>query len=414
MRHTTYRAFGCLIWVLVALCCQSPAGKTHTPPVPVLKTGSQRPMPDQWVDADTGHEITRLSRRPGGGRSFYFHNNPFVKAPNGKDDLMVFYGDSEHGKQLFSVNLQTLAMEQLTHHPFGFKGEIVAPKGKNVYYQHADSVFVTNIYTKKTELVYVFPEDFKARITTLNADETLLAGTYVPPGTEDEILKKNPKKSSYFRLLYEANIERTLFTLHIESGELTKLHRERAWLNHVQFSPTDPDLLMYDHEGPWHLVDRIWTIQVKTRENRLMHRRSMHREIAGHEFFSGDGQTIWYDLQLPRGETFFLAGVDVSTGKTLRYAMKRDEWCIHFNSSPDQKRFAGDGGDSTQVAKARDGRWIYLFTPAGDSLQAKRLVNMEAHGYRPLEPNVHFAPDGNSVIFRSDLDGDLHIYRVAL
>jgi oligogalacturonide lyase len=33
------------------------------------------------------------------------------------------------------------------------------------------------------------------------------------------------------------------------------------WLNHVQFSPTDPGLIMYCHEGPWHEVDRIWTIR---------------------------------------------------------------------------------------------------------------------------------------------------------
>ena len=28
----------------------------------------------------------------------------------------------------------------------------------------------------------------------------------------------------------------------------------------------------------------------------------MNMEIAGHEFFSADGRTIWYDLQTPRGE----------------------------------------------------------------------------------------------------------------
>jgi len=137
-------------------------------------------------------------------------------------------------------------------------------------------------------------------------------------------------------------------------------------------------------------------------------------EIAGHEFFSRDGNTIWYDLHLPRGKTFYMAGLNMKTGAQTRYKMKRDEWSIHFNISPDQQLFAGDGGDSTQVARAADGRWLYLFEPIGDSLVSKKLVNMQTHGYRPLEPNVHFSPDGKWVIFRSDLDGELNVYAVEL
>lgn len=379
--------------------------------VPVLKSGG-KPMPDEWIDADTGHRIIRLTRRPEGGSSFYFHNNPFLKAENG-DNLMVFYGAVDTLRQIFTVNLSTIKIRQITRHPFRFYGEIVAPRSKEVFYQSRDSVFATSVITKETRLVYVFPEDFRGRISTINADETLLAGTYALP-VKDSIYRKNPSKSSYFTHIYEAKIPHTLFTIDLKTGALKKLHGERAWLNHVQFSPTDPDLLMYDHEGPWHLVDRIWTINVKTRENRLMHHRTMPMEIAGHEFFSRDGKTIWYDLQEPRGETFFLAGVNVETLEKTIYKLNRDEWSIHFNISPDQSCFAGDGGDSTQVARATDGRWIYLFTPSGDSLVSKKLVNMQHHGYRPLEPNVHFSPDGKWLIFRSDMDGIGHVYAVEI
>ena len=392
-----------LLWL--AFACSSQRAD-----VPVLSSGGE-PMPDEWIDKDTDHRIVRLSRRPQGGSSFYFHNNPFLKAENGIDDLMVFYGIEDSIKQLFTVNLSTLEIDRITNHPSRFHGEIVGKSRKEVFYQSRDSVFATHAITGASRLVYVFPEDFKGRVTTINADETLLAGAQALP-EKDSIYRKNPTKSSYFNRIYEAKIPHTLFTINIESGELKKLFSEKAWLNHVQFSPTDPDLLMYDHEGPWHLVDRIWTIDVKTGKNQLMHERTMPMEIAGHEFFSRDGNTIWYDLQTPRSETFFLAGVNVRTKAKTSYQLKRDEWSIHFNISPDQSRFAGDGGDSTQVARARDGCWIYLFTPSGDSLISERLVNMRHHGYRPLEPNVHFSPDGKWVIFKSDMDGTEHIYRV--
>jgi oligogalacturonide lyase len=326
---------------------------------------------------------------------------------------MIYYARVQDRNQLFSLNLKTLETNQLTFHSNPIKGEIVAPKSRKVYYQSSDSVFATHVDSRQTELIYVFPPDFKSTITTLNADETLLAGSHALE-LKDEIYKKNPEKKDYFNLIFEARIPHTLFTVDVQTKELKKLYNEKAWLNHVQFSPSDPELLMYCHEGPWHLLNRIWTININTLDTTLLHKRTMDMEIAGHEFFSRDGKTIWYDLQQPKGKTFFLAGRNLETGAFTSYAMKRNEWSIHFNISPDQTQFAGDGGDSTQVAHAPDGRWIYLFTPTPDSLTSRRLVNMRHHGYRPLEPNVHFSPDGEYIIFRSDLDGETHIYAVAL
>ena len=239
-----------------------------------------------------------------------------------------------------------------------------------------------------------------------------LAGAW-SSDAEKEIFRKNPGKSSYFNLIYEAKLPRTLFTINVKNGQLVKLFSDSAWLNHVQFSNTDPKLLMFCHEGPWHKVDRIWTINIDTKAVKLMHKRTMDMEIAGHEWFSPDGKTIWFDLQQPRSVTFFVAGADVKTGVEKKYSVTRDEWSIHFNTSPDQKLFCGDGGDPGQVAKANDGRWIYLFKPDGDKLKSSKLVNMKNHNYK-LEPNVHFSPDGKWVIFRANFEGNTDVYAVEL
>ena len=390
---------------------------------PVLQTGAGK-MPDEWIDADTHHKVTRLTRREGNNMSFYFHNNPYAGSK------MIFYGtdylntaknDSvkqETGnipasnKQLFSVDLNTLKVEQLTYHTSPMNGEILAPRNRLVYYQVQDTVFSTNIDTKDTKLVYVFPVDFKGSITTINSNETLLAGAWSSP-KEKDILKNNPDKSSYFDLIYEAREPRTLFTVNVNTGELNKIFTDSAWLNHVQFSNTDPDLLMFCHEGPWHKVDRIWTICVNSKKVTLVHKRTMDMEIAGHEWFAPDGKTIWFDLQMPRSVTFFVAGTNLQTGTEKKYSLTRDEWSIHFNISPDQKLFAGDGGDSGQVAKAANGRWIYLFKPEGDHFVSTKLVNMKNHNYK-LEPNVHFSPDGKRVIFRANFEGHTDVYEVEI
>jgi oligogalacturonide lyase len=168
---------------------------------------------------------------------------------------------------------------------------------------------------------------------------------------------------------------------------------------------------MFCHEGPWHKVERIWTIRTDGTDLRKIHARTMDMEIAGHEFFSADGKIVWYDLQTPRGKEFWLAGVELATGRKLRYKLERDQWSVHYNVSRNGKLFAGDGGGPQMVAKAKDGQWIYLFHPGKGMLRWERLVNMAKHDYR-LEPNVTFTPDGKWIVFRSNMHGASQVYAV--
>ena len=387
---------------------------------PVMETGGQK-MPDEWIDKSTGHRVIKLTRKEGSNFSFYFHNNPFI------GNKMVFYNTSPQkpeeqaakveisntsarNRQIYIVDLKTLQIEQLTNHTTAMNGEIVSPKTKEVFFQVKDSLFSVNVDTKKQKLVYVFPDDFKASITTVNADGSLLAGAK-SSDEEKELFKKYPNKSSYFNIIYEAKLPRTLFTIDVKTKQLNKIHTDSAWLNHVQFSAADPNLLMFCHEGPWHKVNRIWTIDVRTKKVTQIHKRIMDMEIAGHEWSSADGNIIWYDLQQPRSVTFFVEGHNVNTGQKTKYELQRDEWSIHFNSTKDNKLFCGDGGDPGQVAKAKDGMWIYLFTPDGNKFKSEKLVNMKNHKYS-LEPNVHFSPDEKWVIFRANFEGETNVYAV--
>ncbi|ALW85265.1 hypothetical protein AUC43_09245 [Hymenobacter sedentarius] len=378
-----------------------------------LETGGQKPMPAaEWIDQSTGHTVMRLTPQDGSNAGFYFHNNPFLKAKGSEGDLMVYYHTDAKGHQLRVLNLKTRQTTPVTRYFAQVHGEIVAPRHREVFYQTRDTVYATNVDTRKTRLVYVFARDYPASITSLNADETVLAGSMAGQEARD-ILKKYPAKSDFFNRIYDAHVEHALFTINTKTRQLQEIYKENTWLGHVQFSPTDPNLLMYCHEGPWGKVDRIWHINIKTKAVRLMHKRTVDGEIAGHEFFSPDGQTIWFDLQKPRSVTFYLAGANVKTGQEKLYQMDRNEWSIHFNISPDQKLFAGDGGDAGQVAKAPDGMWINLFRPEGDKFRAERLVNMQHHGYK-LEPNIHFTPDGKWLVFRANFEGEEQVYGVEI
>jgi len=306
------------------------------------------------------------------------------------------------------------------------------PNSREVYHQRSNTLYVTHLDTHKTKRLAELPARW--RVSAINSEETLGAGTFVEGGS---MIDTSGPKSSWFDKVFEAARPGGIFLVNLKTGETNVIRRGTNWFNHLQFSPTDPTLLQFCHEGPWHKVDRIWQIRTDGTGLRLIHARTMPMEIAGHEFWSRDGKMTWFDLQMPRGEKFFLAGAPVgddvrrlhseagstegqkdegllmsSPTKEIRYAIPRDEWSVHYNISWDGKLFAGDGGDSRMVAHAENGKWIYLFTPQSDgTLKAEKLVNMAKHDY-DLEPNVQFTPNGKWIVFRANFEGKAQVYAV--
>ena len=188
------------------------------------------------------------------------------------------------------------------------------------------------MYTGEVTKLVTLPP--RVGVTTINADETLGVGSYAEtagrgsagvwasacrsvcfcarrkqaPRQAGNLVQAEDKQQMMERRL-AARIPVVLFKIDLKSGKITPLLHSTDWIGHMLFSPTDPTLLMYCHEGPWQKVDRVWMIHTDGTHNALIHKRTMAMEIAGHEFWGLDGQTIWYDWQFPKGEDFFLAGL---------------------------------------------------------------------------------------------------------
>lgn len=374
---------------------------------------AQEETPREWIDKDTGHRILRLSDTQG-SQSLYFHQNGYTAS----GDKLVF--STKEGLSVY--NFKTRKVEPLVEG----RGSnvIVGRKTRRVFYFKDDTVYATNIDTRETRAIVKKPELRSGSGWAINADETMLGGSRVEgsqPSPNPPAPPANAKpgerpdnyvsKGEMMERRLAARLPMTLYTINIKTGEVKDFHHSTDWLNHIQFSPSDPKLMMFCHEGPWHKVDRIWTIRTDGTNLKLMHKRTMEMEIAGHEFFAADGKYIWYDLQTPKGKEFWLAGVDLTTGQRVRYKVEREQWSVHFNISPDGKLFAGDGGGPNSVAAPGNGQWIYLFKPQSGAFQAEKLVNLAKHNYE-LEPNVTFTPDMKWLVFRSNMFGPAHVFAV--
>ena len=440
----------------------------------VLPAFAAEPPPRDWIDPDTGHRIVRLSAEPGTA-SLYFNQNAYT--PDGKKLIVT----SPSG--ISTIDLATRKIDLIV--PGEVRVIVAGRKTGDVYFTRRTDegtfVHAVHVATKAIRQIAKLPRD---GVSSINADETLMLGVFTagqtgpgpggdsrprsaapasaaPPSGMSNTSASQPNTGGanptfqgnysakwpdgtpmtyaeakdlalHHRLMaIRQGPPQVIFTVNIATGEIKEVLQEREWIGHLQFSPTDPAQIMFCHEGTWHEVDRIWLVRTDGTGLTKVHTRTMNMEIAGHEFFSADGRTVWYDLQTPRGEDFWLAGYDLATAKRTWYHLSRDEWSVHFNISPDGRLFAGDGGDAEMVARAKDGKWIYLFRPeripdvAGvknpDSatlidtgrLKSERLVNLAKHNYL-LEPNVSFTPDVKWIVFRSNLHGVVHTYAVEI
>lgn len=430
---------------LAAAALATPALADQTPAAPPAPIGNP---PKDWIDPKTGHRIVRLSEE-GGSKNLYFHQNGYT--PQG-DKLAITTPAGIALVDLKTFKLTPLAKSEDADLLFFARASrrlyyaVTAP-GEGQPVDRAKTIHALDIDSGKAKVVGKLAQ---GQIVSINADETLLLGvvTYggkpLQPNTADdrkrfgqaEYAANGPDgkplsfaKAKGVRMTerFETPTPMEIFTLDLKTGERKIVHASDKWLGHAQFSPTDPTLVMFCHEGPWHRVDRIWTIRTDGSALTKIHTRTMNFEIAGHEFFGADGKWIWYDLQTPRGQVFWIGGYEIATGKRLWRRVEQNEWSVHYNVSADGTLFAGDGGDADMVAHAPDGKWIYVFKPGTprdaatqyytddlitpEKMASERLVDMSAHDYR-LEPNLTFTPDQKWIVFTSNMHGANHVYAV--
>jgi oligogalacturonide lyase len=399
-------------------------------------------LPRSWIDPDTGHRIVQLSTEPGSA-CLYFTQYSYTAG--GTKLLMT----TPHG-----IDLVTLATGEIEHVYEGSDARVIQTGRKtgDIFYTKEGSVYALDPATKESRLLVKLPP--RCSVATVNADETLVAGAISDSASRRDLAPRlppppaagyqpgqtqlghdnYPDKVDMMARRLAARLPITMVTVNLQTGEVKELLHSTDWLNHFQFSPTDPTLLMFCHEGAWWDVDRLWLIRADGRSvPTLIQARTMLMETAGHEFWSNDGQWIYYDHKMPNAEVFWVSGYNVTTGERVQYHVNRDQWSVHYNNSPDGTLFSGDGGAETNAAHAKDGKWIYLFHPQliintdlapgtappldqdqlihAGTFHYERLVNLAKHDYS-LEPNGNFTPDGKWIVFRSNLRGPIQVYAV--
>jgi oligogalacturonide lyase len=360
------------------------------------------PSPDEFVDPETHLRVVHLSRKPNARSGvIYFTYDSFTR-----DSRFALIDDQfdDKWRHLFNFDFQTMTQNPLVTDRLT-QDQVVAPKTGNLYYLADDAAWVVNIRGGNPRKIADVPAKWSPGSGfSVNADETLLLGASTddgpPPGTP-------PDKRTGGEQTLAQHRPNVLFTINIKTGEEKVVHRINTWLGHVQFSPTDPDLLMYCHEGDWEAVDRIWIMRLSKGEPSILYKRTEPHEIVGHEFWAPDGKSIWFQQTFRDLKKDYLSGQDLDTGKLTQYAIPAGGNSIHDTWSPDGTFFVSDG-----IGKATDDdKYISMLIPDNGKLKVVHLCSLKKNDYA-IEPNPHVSPDNHWIMFTATLFGTPQAYAV--
>jgi len=180
---------------------------------------------------------------------------------------------------------------------------------------------------------------------------------------------------------------------------------ERYWLSHVNTSPTQPDLLTFCHEGPWHKVDqRIWGLELSTGKVWAIRPRRNPDERVGHEYWLSDGLTIGYHGHDDQGRPF------------IGFIRHDNSNCWEANISGDSVHFHSNDGNLIVGDGTSRYPYLLLWRRVGEGVEGPRILARRRCSFhvQRLHAHARFSPDGRYVLFTADPMGYGNVFLVEL
>lgn len=323
------------------------------------------------------------------------------------------------------------------------------PDRDTIYYIQDNRICRVGI-DGRPQVLNTVPDGRMTAFTHVSADGRLLCVPMTDgrildydPQTEGSGLDLRPTYSIDGRVQQE-NLSSWLCVYDTQSGQLLYEKRvPRCWITHVQFCPTDPELIMYNHE--WASEDcgirRIWLYDHRgdtirrvrtegsdTLGNPAGYPRSREDWVC-HEMWTDDGRYIIYHGGYANGPAM-VGRYELATGRYWEIALPTDYNAYgHFTMNHQQQlccdgyfKFADDvkpvwdnSTDNGPDPHKKDGEYISQVLP---DWEAGRLT------WRPLckhqsdwmgqdaHPHPIYSHRGDRIFFNSREGGDVRVFAV--
>ncbi|MEA3400630.1 MAG: oligogalacturonate lyase family protein [Armatimonadota bacterium] len=361
---------------------------------------------EEYRDPDTGALVRRLTGDGSDNAHLYFTSTSFV----GEDaERVIISSDRAGGRAYFLLEIPRGQMVQVTEAGGrGFSQACLDPAGR-LFHFDGRTLQVTDLSTLESEDLYQVPEGFRPALPTCTADGDHVAFAYV----------EQAALSTETGVIYSTMAERyyqhpscVVMRVQTRSGEAMAVWGERNWISHVVIHPTDPDLILFCHEGGWHVSQRMWTVDAGEQRGRRARPlfRQHHGEACCHEYFTRDGDVGFQCNVTSSDEALAFNCFVRPDGTWLRQFLLPGPRPGHIQSNSDNTLVVGDCG--YRSPDDPEGRaFMSLIEHRNGRGVVTRLCRHDTSWERQIShPHPIFSPDDRWALFSSDRGGAGNVY----
>jgi len=364
----------------------------------------------EYTDDETGARMRRLTGDGSDNAHLYFTSTSFLG--DGAERLIVS-SDRLGDRAYFMLDIPEATLTQVTDaSETPFSQACLDPAGR-LFAFRGNSLMVVDLDTLEAEEIYRVPDGYTPALPTCTADGSHVAFAYrerLPVSTETGVIYATMGERYY------QHPGSVIIRVETESGAAEAAWGERNWISHVCIHPSNPDLILFCHEGGSYVQQRMWTIDLT--EGRGRQAKPLFRQFFGeaccHEYFTREGE-VGFQASVPRGDGWEGYNCFVrADGTWLRQFLLPGPRPGHIQSNSDNTLVVGDrahrshddpeGGAFMSLIRHEDGRGVVTRLCRHDTSWKTQISH----------PHPIFSPDDQWALFSSDAGGSGNVYMADL
>jgi oligogalacturonide lyase len=359
----------------------------------------------EYRDEETGARVRRLTGDGSGNVHLYFTSESFLTGPANR---LVFASNRSGRFQFHLLDIEAAKLVQVTD------GEDLSPvmacldPAGRLFYFDGPALRAVALDTLEDRELYRVPEGVRPGLPSCTADGRHVAFAY---SESRAVSTETGRIYSTMAERYYQHPSCVIMRIDTSNGQAMAAWGERAWISHVLIHPSQPDLILFCHEGGSHVAQRMWTVDVSTVRGRQAKPFYPQRlgEFCVHEYFTRQGE-IGFQYELDRdGQLEYYNCFIRPDGTWIRQYLLPGRRPGHIQSNSDNTLVVGDCG--YLGPEDEDGRnFMSLMTHSNGRAHVRRLCRRVPGSTQHSHGHPVFSLDDRWVLYNSMIGQTHNVY----